>query len=104
MPDDVQDVFGFSLHELQCGEIPDGARPFGEGLDSRIHKLSFTAADTNTYRLAYVAVFSEVVYVLDVFEKKSKKGIATPKPDRDRVQAAFDAALVHYKSSLGVSR
>ena len=101
MPEDVQDVFGFGLHELQCGEAPEGARPFGEGLDTRIHKMSYNAANTNTYRMAYVAVFTEVVYVLDVFEKKARKGKTTPKPDKQRVSAAFRTARSHYMSCFG---
>ena len=81
MPEDTKDAFGFALNELQHGERPQAAKPFGEGLDHRIGKLSFDAEDTNTYRLAYTAVFAEVVYVLEVYVKKSKKGAATPKAD-----------------------
>jgi predicted XRE-type DNA-binding protein len=45
MPDDVQDVFGFALHELQHGDAPDGARRFGEGLNSKIWKLATDAEE-----------------------------------------------------------
>lgn len=73
----------------------------GEGLDTRIHKMSYNAANTNTYRMAYVAVFPEVVYVLDVFEKKARKGKTTPTPDNQRVRAAFRTARSHYMSFFG---
>jgi len=34
--------------------------------------------DTNTYRAVYTAQFAGRIYVLHAFQKKSKKGIATP--------------------------
>jgi hypothetical protein len=55
----------------------------------------------NTCRMAYVAVFPEVVYVLDVFEKKARKGKTTPTPDNQRVRAAFRTARSHYMSIFG---
>jgi phage-related protein len=36
--------------------------------------------------------FAGVVYVLHCFEKKSKRGIATPKPDLDLIQARLKEA------------
>lgn len=48
--------------------------------------------DGNTYRAVYTARFGTVVYVLDVFVKKSKSGIATSKVDNDRVKERFKAA------------
>jgi phage-related protein len=51
--------------------------------------------------MAYVAVFPEVVYVLDVFEKKARKGKTTPTPDNQRVRAAFRTARSHYMSIFG---
>jgi phage-related protein len=37
--------------------------------------------DTNTYRAVYTVQFAEVIYVLHAFQKKSKRGIATPQKD-----------------------
>jgi phage-related protein len=37
-----------------------------------------------------------VVYVLHAFEKKSKHGLATPKPDVDLMRARLKAAREHY--------
>jgi len=34
--------------------------------------------DGNTYRAVYIVKFHEIVYILHAFQKKSKKGIATP--------------------------
>lgn len=95
LPEDVQDVFGSALLDVQYGDTPDGARPFGEGLPREIWKI-VEDYDGNTYRAVYTAVFSEVVYVLDVFMKKSKSGIGTPRVDKDRVRQRFIAAKRHY--------
>lgn len=95
LPEDLQDVFGSALLDVQYGDTPDGARPFGEGLPHEIWKI-IEDHDGNTYRAVYTAVFPEVVYVLDAFMKKSKAGIRTPQADKDRVLARFKAAQQDY--------
>lgn len=95
MPEGVRDGFGFALYEVQCGETPDDARPFGEGLPREVYKL-VEHFEGQTYRAAYTTAFKGAVYVLDVFQKKSTTGRATAKPDLARVRARFRAAKVHY--------
>ena len=41
--------------------------------------------DTNTYRAVYTAQFDEAIYVLHAFQKKSTRGIATPKHEIDLI-------------------
>ena len=96
MPDEVKDAFGFSLDRAQVGKHPAGARRYGEGLPSDILKL---IADERgeTYRCAYVVAFEGVVYVLDVFQKKSTSGKATPMRDRSRVKHRYHLARAHYE-------
>ncbi len=98
MPADVQDVFGRAILDLEFGDTPDGARPFGEGVPSEVWKL-VENHDGETYRAAYTVHFDDVVYVLDVFQKKSKSGAKTPKPDKERVIARFKAAKNNYEQS-----
>jgi phage-related protein len=95
VPEDVKDVFGAALLDVQYGDRPAGAKPFGEGLPREIWKI-VEDSDGNTYRAVYTAAFPAVVYVLDVFMKKSKSGIATPRMDKDRVRERFNAAKRHY--------
>ena len=45
-----------------------------------------------TYRAVYTVKFAEAVFVLHCFQKKSKRGIATPKEDMDIVRARFKLA------------
>lgn len=100
VPDDVKDVFGSALLDVQYGDTPEGAKPFGEGLPGDIWKI-VDDHDGNTYGAVYTATFPEVVYVLDVFMKKSKSGIRTPGPDIQRVRARFKAAVRHHEEHFG---
>lgn len=40
----------------------------------------------DTWRAMYTVRFPEAIYILHVFQKKSKKGIATPKKEIDLVR------------------
>jgi phage-related protein len=42
--------------------------------------------------------FADVVYVLHAFQKKSKKGIETPKSDIDLIKQRLKVAEQEYKS------
>lgn len=95
VPEDVKDVFGSALLDVQYGDTPLGAKPFGEGLPSQVWKI-VEDYDGDTYPAVYTAAFAEVVYVLDVFMKKSKFGIKTPQPDIERVRQRFKAAKQHH--------
>ncbi len=51
----------------------------------------------DAYRAVYTAHFANAVYVLHVFQKKSKKGIATPKADIDLIKARYADAERHHR-------
>jgi phage-related protein len=94
LPEDVKDVFGSALRDVQYGETPDGAKPFGEGLPDEIWKI-VEDFDGDTYRAVYTT-FPEVVYVLDAFMKRSKSGLKTSQADKDRVRDRFKVAKRDY--------
>jgi phage-related protein len=48
--------------------------------------------DGNTYRAVYTVRFAEAIYVLRAFQKKSKKGIATPKADIEAIKTRLRMA------------
>ena len=52
---------------------------------------------TDTYRAVYTVRYATRVFVLHVFQKKSKKGIATPKPDMDLIKERLKAATARSK-------
>lgn len=60
---------------------------------------------SGTYRAVYTVKFEEAVFVLHCFQKKSKRGIATPKEDiaiiraRLKVAEALAKDLRHEKTS-----
>ena len=52
----------------------------------------------STYRAVYTVRFSDVVYVLHVFQKKSKLGIATPKHEINLIHERLKLAQSDYAS------
>ena len=84
-PEEVKDEMGFALYEAQCGLKPTAAKPLkGFGGAGVLEMVSDYQSDT--YRAVYTVRLEERVYVLHAFQKKSKKGIATPKADIEVVK------------------
>jgi phage-related protein len=94
-PDDVKDVFGYALHLAQHGEKYASAKPLkGFGGAKTLEVINDHQGDT--FRAVYTVKFRDSVYVLHCFQKKSKKGISTPKPDMVLIRARLkDAELLH---------
>lgn len=94
MPEDVQDVFGFALHLAQTGEKHDKTKPLkgygGAGVLEVVERDS-----DGTYRAVYTVKYGDAVYVLHCFQKKSSKGIATPKPEMNVINERLKAAKEH---------
>jgi phage-related protein len=95
MPDEVQDDFGYALGVAQLGGTVDFAKTMKGNLREVTEIVSNEGGDT--YRAMYTVVLEGRVYVLDVFKKKSKSGIATPKVDLDRIELRLKAAKQHYR-------
>lgn len=51
---------------------------------------------TDTYRAVYTLKFSDFVYVLHVFQKKSRRGKATPGADVELIKQRLKAAQDDY--------
>jgi phage-related protein len=100
MPEDVKDIFGAALLDTQYGEMPSGARPFGEGVPRQVMKL-VEDHEGDTYRAAFTVSFAQAVYVLHVFKKKSKSGVGTPRADRDVILSRLKVAQEHYRRTYG---
>src|SRR5690349_4690480 len=76
-PDDVKDEIGYALHLAQEGDKHPRAKPLrGFGGGGVLEIVDNYEGDT--YRAVYTVRFALAVYVLHVFKKKSKQGIATP--------------------------
>ena len=48
--------------------------------------------DTNTYRAVYTVKIGRSLYVLHAFQKKSKRGNATPKQEIDQIRRRLKRA------------
>jgi len=57
--------------------------------------------DGDTYRAVYTVRFAGVIYVLHAFQKKSKKGIETPKQDIEVIKVRLKIAEAHYLKNYG---
>lgn len=94
MPDEVQDVFGFALHQAQEGGKNPQAKPLkgfsGAGVLEVVEDY-----DGDTYRAVYTVKFGAAVYALHCFQKKSTKGIETPQHDIDLIKSRLKAAETH---------
>jgi phage-related protein len=96
-PGKVQDNLGFELFLAQTGQHPPSAKPF-KGLGSGVLELA-EDYDGGTYRAVYAVCFKEAIYVLHAFQKKSKRGIATPKKEVDLIRSRLRDAT-NYHASL----
>lgn len=84
LPDEPRRDIGFALSAVQVGRFPPDAKSL-KGLNG-VYEIR-TDFDRNTYRAVYVVNLGDAIYVLHVFQKKSRKGIATPKADMDLIRA-----------------
>lgn len=54
----------------------------------------------STYRAVYTVEFADIVYVLSVFQKKSKTGRKTPNEEIDKIKARFKEAEKDYEKYI----
>jgi len=99
-PRDVQHAIGFALREAQLGGKHESARPLkgfkGAGVLEIIEDY-----DGDTYRAVYTVKLAGSVYVLHAFQKKSKKGIKTPKHELELIKARLRAAEADHREREG---
>jgi phage-related protein len=95
-PDDVKIVMGYAIHLAQIGGAHLNAKPLKGFGGATVLEIS-DDYDGDTYRAVYTVKFAGVVYVLHAFQKKSKKGIAMPKADRDLIEGRLKLAKDHYE-------
>ena len=94
-PRAVRRDLGQSLYAAQQGQTDPSAKPlrgFGGG-----SVLEIVAGQVGgTWRAVYTVRYPEAIYVLHAFQKKSKRGIATPKKDMDLIRHRLaDAERIH---------
>ena len=94
MPAQVVDVVGYALYLAQTGHKHQQAKPL-RGFGSAGVLEVVEDHDGSTYRAVYTVEFSNGVYVLHCFQKKSRKGIETSNQDKDVIEARLRLARNH---------
>jgi phage-related protein len=89
-PDGAQKLLGDELQLIQFGGRPKDAKPF-KGVGSGVLEIALRYA-TNTYRVVLALQIGKRIYVLHAFQKKSKKGIETPKREVDLIKQRYAEA------------
>lgn len=83
-PEPVREEIGYALYLAQVGEKHVSAKPL-KGLGSGVLEAVANYRG-DTYRAVYTVRFHGKVYVLHAFQKKSKRGVVTPKGEIDLVR------------------
>jgi phage-related protein len=89
-PDGAQKLLGDELQLIQFGGMPRDAKPF-KGVGSGVLEIALRHA-SEAYRVVLALQIGKRIYVLHAFQKKSKKGIETPKRDVDLIKRRYAEA------------
>ena len=95
MPKDVRRSFGVALYAVQMGLTPPIAKVLkGFGGAGVLELVEDDAG--GTFRAAYTVRYPTAIYVLHVFQKKSRQGRATPQRDIELIAERLKrAAAIH---------
>jgi phage-related protein len=104
-PPDARRIIGGELQLMQYGGMPKDAKPF-RGIGSGVIEIAIRH-DGEAYRTVVALQLGRNIYVLHAFQKKSKKGIATPKQNVDLIKhrhaeagCGFDQAAIQRAKEL----
>lgn len=100
MPQEVQDAFNFGLIQAAKGFQHVNAKPL-KGFKGNSVLEIVEDHRSGTYRAVYTIRFKKAIYVLHVFQKKSKRKIATPKEEMNLVEERLKRADREYKEVFG---
>ncbi|MEY4981871.1 MAG: hypothetical protein RIR62_137 [Pseudomonadota bacterium] len=83
-PREVRIEMGYALHEAQLGRKAACAKPM-KGLGAGVMEI-VADHDGDTFRAVYAVKLGADLYVLHAFQKKSKRGAATPRKEIDLIR------------------
>lgn len=93
LPVSVRRFFGHALDFAQRGEQHGAAKVLKGFGGAGVLEVVEDDAD-GTYRAVYTVRFREAVFVLHVFQKKSKRGIGTPQSDMEVIRQRLKVAAI----------
>ena len=86
----AQKLIGDELQLLRFGGMPTDTKPF-RGVGSGVFEIA-VRYDKDAYRTVVALQIGKKIYVLHAFQKKSKRGIATPKQHIDLIKQRYKEA------------
>lgn len=86
-PKEVQKLIGDELQLIQFGGMPKDAKPF-KGVGSGVIEIALKY-DKEAYRCVQAVQLGQKIYILHAFQKKSKKGIATPHQEVEIIKKRY---------------
>ena len=89
-PDGAQKLLGDELQLIQFGGMPRDAKPF-KGVGSGVLEIALRYA-SDAYRVVLALQSGRRIYILHAFQKKSKKGMETPKRDVELIKRRYAEA------------
>jgi phage-related protein len=99
-PEPVQSNVGYALFSAQRGEEYRSVKSL-QGFGGRGVLEIVVPHDGDAHRAVYTVRFKDAIYVLHAFQKKSTRGIATPKREVELVRRRLADAERHHKERLG---
>jgi len=94
-PRPVQRNVGQALYAAQCGEEYPSVKAL-KGFGGRTVLEIVAPYEGDAFRAVYTVRFSDAIYVLHAFQKKSKMGSATPRQEIELVRQRLAAAERNY--------
>ncbi len=91
LPEDVKHEIGYALYQAQLSKQPENTKILKGFHGADVIEI-LVDDRAGTYRSVYTIRFSKAIFVLHVFQKKSKSGIATPKKDIDLIKSRLKLA------------
>jgi phage-related protein len=100
-PGDVVREIGHALYVAQIGGKHPSAKPLTGDKEFKGAGVLEIVEDHegSAYRAVYTVKFAGAIYVLHAFQKKSKRGIATPKSDFELIKRRLGAAREHHAAN-----
>ena len=100
-PAGVQADVGYALWVAQLGQHAPQVKPL-KGITVGGGVLEVVEDhDGNAFRVVYTVRFRDALYVLHAFQKKSRRGAATPRHDIALIRERYKAAEAHYRRHGG---
>lgn len=95
----VRQAVGYALFFAQNGKIHDHAKILSGMGSAGVHEVRANDK-SGTYRVIYTVDTTDYVFVLHIFQKKSKSGVATPKQEIALLKNRLKETKAVYKNLI----